>query len=170
MTNTDYERLIHEAEQVATLAHKGQTYDIFPYVHHVRDVVNILIRFGYVGKYLCGAWLHDTIEDTTITYNKVKRVFGEEFAELVLAVTDPCDVRSRKEKKAIVYPRIKANPDALIVKLADRIANVEHGIRMGNKDKTKMYRDEYPEFRSTLKVEGHADTMWDHLDALFEIK
>jgi len=159
--------LNEEAKMVAIEAHSGLMYDIYPYHKHLQDVVDILIRFGYDNQmFIQGGWLHDTIEDTTITYNKINKAFGTKVAEIVLAVTDPCDVRSRKEKKARVYPKLQANPDALIVKLADRIANVEHGLRMDTRDKTEMYVKEYPEMKAKLKVEGHADAMWAHLDTL----
>lgn len=160
----DYEKLVKEAEMVSLLAHKNQIYDIFPYEKHLQDVVDILKSFGFINEYECAGRLHDTVEDTNLTYSKIKKVFGEEIAEMVLAVTDPIDVRNRKEKKAVVYEKLKKFPKAIIIKLADRIANTKHSIRMGNKDKTYMYKTEYEDFRSNLYVAGQADEMWNYLD------
>jgi (p)ppGpp synthase/HD superfamily hydrolase len=154
------EKVYSEAKMVAFLAHKGHTYDIFPYEKHLEDVVDIVKKFGYSGKYIVGAYLHDTIEDANLSYNKIKKAFGLDVAEIVFAVTDELG-RNRKEKKEKTYPKIKSNPDALVVKLADRIANVEHGIR-----KTKMYKEEFAEFRNELFVEGQCVKMWDYLEKL----
>lgn len=160
----NYEKLVREAEMVALVAHKNQPYDIFPYEKHLRDVVEILKAFGFINEYECAGFLHDVIEDANLTYSKIKKVFGEEIAEMVLAVTDPIDVRNRKEKKAVVYEKLKKFPKAIIIKLADRIANTKHSIRMGNKDKTPMYKSEYEDFRSNLYTAGQADDMWQYLD------
>jgi len=142
--------LLAEAQMVAEAVHKNQMYDIFPYTKHLIDVVNILKNAGYPIIVLIGAWLHDSIEDGSLTYNKIKRAFGEVVAELVLAVSDPSDVRNRKEKKRIVYEKLDRYPEAKPIKIADRLANVRHSCRMGNKDKYDMYKKEHEEFR--LKV------------------
>jgi (p)ppGpp synthase/HD superfamily hydrolase len=52
---------------------------------------------------------------------------------------------SRIQKHEIQYPKIATDPFAVIVKLADRIANIETG------GKIEMYRKEYKFFRNTLK-------------------
>lgn len=165
MTN-NYEKLVREAEMVALLAHKNQSYDIFPYEKHLRDVVEILKTFGFINEYECAGWLHDVIEDANLTYGKIKKVFGEEIAEMVLAVTDPIDVRNRKEKKAVVYEKLKKFPKSIIIKLADRIANTKHSVRMGNKDKTQMYKGEYAGFKESLYIVGQAEEMWNYLDGI----
>lgn len=166
---TDYTQLIEEAKMVAFLTHKNQTYDIFPYEKHIKDVVKVLIDHGYSGDDIIGGYLHDGIEDGDLTYNKILKAFGYNVAEIVLAVTDPSDVRNRKEKKIIVYTKIKAYPKATPTKVADRIANVAHGIRMGNHDKTKMYYKEAPEFREALYIEGEHEQLWATLDNLMAI-
>ena len=161
-----YEQLYKEAEMVALLAHKGQTYDIYPYEKHLRDVVAILKKHGFSGAILVAGWLHDTIEDTTITYSKLKNAFGKEIAEIVFAVTDELG-RNRKERKEKTYPKIRScGNSAIIVKLADRIANLEHSIRMGNNQKD-MYQEEYKTFWSSLYIQGTpAEPLWDQLEEI----
>lgn len=163
-----YEQLYVEAEMVALLAHKGQTYDIYPYEKHLRDVVNVLKKHGFSGAILVAGWLHDTIEDTTLTYNKLKNAFGIEVAEIVFAVTDELG-RNRKERKQKTYPKIRARGvDAIIVKLADRIANIEHSLRMGNSE-MEMYKKEYQDFRRELYFqETAAEPLWNYLDELIK--
>jgi guanosine-3',5'-bis(diphosphate) 3'-pyrophosphohydrolase len=162
----NYDELYKEARLVAQVAHSGQIYDIYPYSKHLEDTVNVIKRFGYAGDYIIAAYLHDSIEDGNLTYNKIKKAFGENVAELVLAVTDPSDIRSRKEKKDRVYQKILSYPNSLIIKLADRIANVEHATRFANTQKLKMYKEEYAEFKDKLTIGSFCNPMWNHLDTL----
>lgn len=47
------EKMYREARMVAVRAHSSQTYDeVFPYEKHLDDVVDVLKRFGYSGKYI----------------------------------------------------------------------------------------------------------------------
>lgn len=162
-TNKIYE----EARLVAIQAHGNQTYDgIFPYVKHLDDVVAVLKRFGFSGKYIVGGYLHDSIEDGAISYNKIKSYFGYEPAEMVFLVTDEMG-RNRKEKKEKTLPKTGSHIDGIILKLADRIANIEHG------GKVDMYKKEYKEFCKYLRHEGQGEqveAMWECLDKLLGIK
>lgn len=163
----NYEKLYREAEMIATLIHEGQRYDIFPYKKHLEDVRDILIKFGFSGDILIAGWLHDGFEDTYLSYNKIKTVFGTNVADIIFAVTDELG-RSREEKKKKTYPKIReCGFQAIVVKLADRIANTEHSKRMLNASKIKMYKDEYPSFRKELFSPGtEADALWEYLDKL----
>lgn len=154
-----------EARMVAVKAHSNQSYDdIFPYEKHLDDVVDVLKRFGFSGKYIVAGYLHDTMEDNGLSFNKIKKHFGEEVAEMVYCVTDE-QGRIRKEKKEKTLPKTASNPDAIILKLADRIANIQHG------GKVDMYLKEYQEFKGALYLNTPADgkAMWEHLDILLGI-
>jgi (p)ppGpp synthase/HD superfamily hydrolase len=154
------EKIYNEARLVAEENHSGQKYDgMFPYTKHLDDVVNVLKSFGYSGKYIVAGYLHDAIEDTTISYNDIKDYFGVEVAEIVYCVTDELG-RNRKERKEKTLPKIASNPDAIIVKLADRIANIKHG------GKVTMYAKEHSEFKSYLYKPGLCDDMWESLESL----
>ena len=159
-TDKDYK----EARMVSIQAHGNQTYDsVFPYHKHLDDVIDVIRRFGFSGKYIVAAALHDIIEDTALSYNKVKKYFGLEVAEMVYCVTDELG-RDREEKKIKTLPKTASNPDAIIIKLADRIANIEHG------GKIDMYAREYHQFKGALFLNTPKDglPMWDHLDKLLK--
>ena len=50
------EKDFREARMVSIQAHGNQTYDgIFPYHKHLDDVVDVLKRFGFSGKYIIAA-------------------------------------------------------------------------------------------------------------------
>ncbi|MCP4521022.1 MAG: bifunctional (p)ppGpp synthetase/guanosine-3',5'-bis(diphosphate) 3'-pyrophosphohydrolase [Cytophagales bacterium] len=155
--------MIDEARLVAIHIHGNQNYDnIFPYEKHLADVVRILEDFNYTGKYLIAGWLHDSIEDGAISYNKIKNYFGLEVAEMVYAVSDELG-RNRKEKKEKTYPKIRHNPDAVVIKLADRIANIQHG------GKIEMYQKEYQDFKNNLYLPGIGESLWNKLESLLKL-
>lgn len=161
------EKLVRDAFFIAERAHLNQTYDeIFPYMKHIHDVVDVLKRFGFNNnKIIIGAILHDSIEDDALTYNKIKRHFGEEIAEIVYCVTDESG-RNRQEKKKKTLPKTATNQDAIVIKLGDRIANIEHG------GKIDMYKQEYSEFKGMLYLNSPSDAkpMWEHLESLLNEK
>jgi (p)ppGpp synthase/HD superfamily hydrolase len=160
------EKNYKEARMVSIQAHGNQTYDdVFPYSKHLDDVVDVLKRFGFSGKYIVAGYLHDIIEDTALSYNKVKKHFGPEVAEMVYCVTDELG-RNRAEKKEKTLPKTASNADAIIVKLADRIANIEQG------GKINMYREEYDVFHQFLFARTPDDgrDMWRHLEKLLKLQ
>lgn len=160
------DKMLEEALLVSEMAHRNQKYDeIFPYMKHINDVIGVLKRFGFnSNKMLISAALHDIIEDTSLSYNKVKKHFGLEVAEMVYCVTDELG-RDRKEKKEKTLPKTASNPDAIILKLGDRIANIEHG------GKIDMYAKEHSEFKGALFLNTPADgkAMWEHLETLLNV-
>lgn len=156
------EKTYKEARMVGVKAHSNQSYDeIFPYEKHLDDVVDVLKRFGFSGKFIVAGFLHDGIEDDGLSFNDIKKHFGLEVAQMVYDVTDE-QGRTRVEKKEKTLPKTAGNPDAIIVKLADRIANIEHG------GKIDMYAEEYNQFKGALYLNTPADgkPMWDHLEVL----
>lgn len=159
---------VKNAEMLARHWHREQTYDLFPYAKHLQDVVATLKAFCITTPDLeCAGWCHDALEDRGISYSDIKSVLGQNVAEIVYAVTDELG-RNRKEKKAKTYPKIIANPSALLVKLADRIANVEHGLRFGG-GKVQMYAKEQSDFEHALLQENCSDEarqMFGHLRRL----
>jgi (p)ppGpp synthase/HD superfamily hydrolase len=160
------EKHVREARLVAIKAHGSQSYDdIFPYEKHLDDVVAVMKRFGFDSyEYICAAYLHDSIEDGALSYNKIKRHFGFEVAELVFCVTDE-EGRDRKEKKAKTLPKTASNPKAIHLKLGDRVANIEHG------GKIDMYAKEYEDFREALyHHDPEAEAIWSHLTQLLRKK
>ncbi len=147
----------------ATVKHAGQTYSSgLPYTHHLAAVEQVLRRFGVTDENLLTAsWLHDVIEDTETKRKEVEEMFGAEVARLVHAVTNE-EGANRKIRHALTYPKIReAGPNAVRLKLADRIANVEAG---GNL--VGMYKKEHEDFKRALFSAGQNEDMWTHLETL----
>jgi len=151
---------VQEARIYAIKKHGSQEYgDGVPYFHHLDDTVDVLIEHGFVDeKYLIGGYLHDTIEDTEATYNKLKELFGVEVAEMVFSVTDPLGTyKNRKDKKRFVYSKIRKNVDGAVLKLADRIANVRRSVKMKSKQ-LKMYLKEHDSFMTGISTVENTKT------------
>lgn len=154
---------VKDAETFAVQAHIDQKYGDAPYETHLRHAVRVLEEAGFGEEAILktATWLHDTVEDTEISIQEIERRFGPEVKDIVWRVTDEPGA-NRKERKLKTYPKIKGHRGATIVKLCDRIANVESS--KSNPQKLTMYLKEYPDFRAHLWVPGIADALWDRLD------
>lgn len=160
-------KMRHRAVLFATEAHKGQRYGEHPYTFHLLETAKVAKKHDLSLEVVMSCWLHDTIEDTTVSYHDIKKGFGDQIAEIVYAVTDESG-RNRKERKEKTYPKIQANEQALQVKLCDRIANVSHALETQSRH-LKMYLKEHPEFRGALwseQAEPVTLRLWDQLDQL----
>lgn len=159
---------VKEAAYLAISLHGMQNYDGFPYYYHLEQVVDVLEEFGFTDdKYKIAGYLHDVMEDTAISYNDIKKQFGEEIAEIVFCVTDELG-RNRKERKEKTYPKIASNPDAIIIKLADRIANIRNSMSKGH-SMGDAYLKEHETFFNALyneRSEPAVLKMWVRLSGL----
>ena len=147
-----------DARRFAEAAHADQRYGEAPYVTHLSAVRAVLGDFGHGGPLAVAAWLHDVVEDTAVTRDEVEARFGAEVAALVWAVTGVG--ATRKERNASAYEKIRAHPPAAVLKLADRIANVEASRTVP--EKLEKYRAEWGAFHAHLGQLGEA-RMWARL-------
>ena len=86
------------------------------------------------------AILHDTIEDTDVTYNDLKNEFGTKVADAVNALSRNEDVDYYKQIPDCVE-RIKKQPrEVAIVKLADRLFNIRERYKLWTKDRQDKYK------------------------------
>ena len=174
--------LISEATHYAIKQHGNQKYGRKPYHVHLFDVVSVLRRFYDWSELpqpmVDAAWMHDVIEDTDKTYEEISFLFGAKTADLVFAVTNESG-DNRKERHKKTYIKIRETDQAIILKLADRIANIEQSIsfnRVGRRPHNLffMYLKEWDDFQFELRgrCSGEsliATAMWNHLDMLFEL-
>jgi (p)ppGpp synthase/HD superfamily hydrolase len=80
--------LIQRAFRLAEEAHRGQKrLSGEPYINHCLAVAIILADLQVPPEVIAAGLLHDTVEDTDITLNQLKRDFGETIATLVDGVT-----------------------------------------------------------------------------------
>jgi len=98
------------------------------------------------------AILHDVIEDTDTTFNEIKLQFGEPIANGVQALTKNELLPSKKERMVDSLKRInKLQKEVGLVKLADRITNLQEPPRYWNLDKVSKYLNEAKNISESLK-------------------
>ncbi len=104
------------AETIARAAHAGQVDKTgAPYIDHPRRVAARV----EADEAQAVAWLHDVVEDTTVTLDELAEQFPASVVEAV-------DVLTRRDGDGDgYYVRVRANPLALVVKLADIADNTD---------------------------------------------
>ncbi len=101
-----------------------------PFITHLLEVVNILADLKLDGVCLASGMLHDVVEDTGTTVERVREVFGPEIARIVEGVTkiSRLEVMDSEERHAEnLRKMILAMVDdirVVLVKLADRLHNM----------------------------------------------
>ena len=100
--------------------------DASPYINHPIALVEILVNEGGIDDYktLCGALLHDTVEDTETTASELETHFGPAIAAIVVEVTDDKTMAKAARKQAQIEHAPHLSERAKVVKLADKIANL----------------------------------------------
>lgn len=89
------------------------------------------------------ALLHDTLEDTETEFSELAEKFGEKVALGVRALTKDSNLISKKEKMTDSLYRInQLEKEVGMVKLADRITNLQEPPKHWEKDKIKKYGHE----------------------------
>jgi guanosine-3',5'-bis(diphosphate) 3'-pyrophosphohydrolase len=123
---------INRAFQYAYDGHNGQNRKSGePYITHPLHVAIYLCELNFDKETIAAALLHDLIEDTEISYDDIKKEFGEEVADIVDGVTklDKIKYSTNEEAKADAIRKmvIAMSKDirVLILKLADRLHNIQ---------------------------------------------
>ncbi|MEG8222998.1 bifunctional (p)ppGpp synthetase/guanosine-3',5'-bis(diphosphate) 3'-pyrophosphohydrolase [Sphingomonas sp. HH69] len=101
-----------------------------PYFSHPIEVAGILTDFHLDDQTIVTALLHDTIEDTLVTYEEIEAAFGKDVARMVDGVTKLSKIEAMSENERAAENLRKfllAMSDdirVLLVKLADRLHNM----------------------------------------------
>lgn len=137
-------------------AHGDQTHgEGRPYAAHLVEAHAIAHDFELPETIRVAALLHDVLEDTPVSFETLSDRFGRPVALLVEAVTGRG--KNRKARNENAYQKIEWEaPAAVLLKLCDRIANVE-AARAGNgASYLDLYRREQEAFapRMTQAFEG----------------
>ncbi|HEX2592614.1 MAG TPA: bifunctional (p)ppGpp synthetase/guanosine-3',5'-bis(diphosphate) 3'-pyrophosphohydrolase, partial [Rhizomicrobium sp.] len=125
------EALLNKAYVYAMQAH-GKQFRASgdPYFAHPLEVAAILTDLKLDVESIVTALLHDTVEDTYVTIEDIKREFGDEIASLVDGVTklSQLELFSERTKQAENFRKLmlamSEDIRVLLVKLADRLHNM----------------------------------------------
>ena len=120
--------VVERAFIAAETAHRGQLRKSGdPYITHPVAVAEILVEFGLDPATIAAALLHDTVEDTNYSSEKLREEFGDEVATLVEGVTklDRLTYGPTAEAETVRKMVVAMAKDirVLVIKLADRLHN-----------------------------------------------
>ena len=102
----------------------------FPYVIHVLEAMEIVASMTNDPELLAAAALHDTVEDTDVTLEDLRREFGDRVAAIVCNESDVMtegkseEESWRSRKQAAIDRLAKAPRDSKIVALGDKLSNM----------------------------------------------
>ncbi|MEU9609177.1 HD domain-containing protein [Streptomyces sp. NPDC048057] len=121
--------LLHRAYLLAESSHRGQFRKSGePYITHPLAVTLILAELGAETTTLTASLLHDTVEDTEVTLDQVRREFGAEVGYLVDGVTklEKVDYGAAAEPETFRKMLVATGNDVRVmsIKLADRLHNM----------------------------------------------
>ena len=102
----------------------------FPYIVHPMEAVEIVATMTSDQELLAAAALHDTVEDTDVTVDRLREEFGARIASLVASESDTFQEGVSEEdswhdrKRAAINRLASASHDAKIVALGDKLSNM----------------------------------------------
>ncbi len=137
--------LVKNAYELAKKAHAGQKRESgVPYICHPVSVAKIVYDLGMDAETICGALLHDVVEDTNVKLEEIKEKFGEEIGLIVDGLTKI----QALEKEDVKFSEIETirkmifamaqDVRVIIVKLADRLHNMRTLGSFGNEERRKQ--------------------------------
>ena len=140
--------LLKLAHEVAKKAHRGQarkTGD--PYISHPTMVAYMLADYGLDTATVAAAFLHDTVEDTSLTLEEIARLFGSGITQLIDGVTKLDRVRfsNREQAQAATIRKMVVamarDVRVLIIKLFDRLHNVRTVHALSDEKQRRVARE-----------------------------
>ncbi|MBT3791898.1 MAG: bifunctional (p)ppGpp synthetase/guanosine-3',5'-bis(diphosphate) 3'-pyrophosphohydrolase [Rhodospirillales bacterium] len=167
------EELINRAYVYAMKAHGSQTRASGdPYFSHPLEVAGILTSMKLDQNSIVTALLHDTIEDTVATPEKIEELFGEEIARLVDGVTklSQIELQSDHTQEAENFRKLllamSEDIRVLLVKLADRLHNMRTLKYIKNPDKRRRIAKETADIYAPLAERIGLHNVKDELEDL----
>ena len=164
---------LNKAYSFALEAHQNQKREEgVPYIIHPVAVAKILTELKLDSATITTGLLHDTIEDTNVTYETVKKEFGEEVANLVEGVTkisaleDKASDDSKAENFRKLILATSKDIRVLLVKLADRLHNMRTIQFVKDKDKIIRKAKETMEIYAPLADRMGMNRIRDELEDL----
>ena len=123
--------LIRKGYEFSAKAHSGQYRESRkPYLEHCLEVAFILAEQHLDSATIAAGLLHDVVEDTDVTIEKIREEFDDEIAELVDGVTKIGELKFKSlEEEQVEYFRkmllsMAKDIRVIIIKLADRLHNM----------------------------------------------
>lgn len=138
-----YTPKIQKAIQTAIQYHTGQFRkgkDV-PYIIHPFGVGLILSLVSKNENIICAGILHDTLEDTDLTKENLKQMFGQEVFKIVNDLTEQNKSLPWAERKRLALEHVKnMSQDSILVKSADVLHNLTDQINDYKNEGEAMFK------------------------------
>lgn len=124
--------VIIRAKRFARDAHAGMYVDTIsgdkkPQLEHLQEVADLVWASGGTDDEVAAAWLHDSVEDTSVTIHDIKEQFGEIISMIVEDLSDTDEIKDlpilERKRKQSEHITTKSN-SAKIIKIADQTSNI----------------------------------------------
>lgn len=140
--------MVKKATEYAAEQHLGQTRKDeanTPYINHPIALANLLTDYAGITdtNVIVAALLHDTVEDTGTTVEDIEELFGTKIRDIVIEVTDDKSLPSPERKRLQIEHASKISYEAKLVKLADKICNLQDIIASPPKKWSLLRKQEY---------------------------
>jgi (p)ppGpp synthase/HD superfamily hydrolase len=142
----EFSKKVHKGQYRKGKTEKGEKIEYFTHPKSVAKIVEKIKKSKRIKDIIAAAYLHDVVEDQNITFNEIKKEFGELVTSLVKELTsDEEKIKLLGKEKYLSEKILNMSNWALIIKLADRLHNVQDIPKMyiyGN-DKEKKWSKNY---------------------------
>ncbi len=163
--------IIIKAYEIADKAHGGQCrMSGEPYISHPLSVAVILVDLGMDLETVTAAILHDVVEDTDVSIDEIKKLFGGDVANIVEGVTKigkiPFSTKEEQQAENVRKMLLAMAEDVrvIITKLADRLHNMRTLAAMPEqkqRDKARETMEVYAPIAHRLGISAIKDELED---------
>ena len=118
--------MIQKAAKFATKAHEGAVRkgSHLPYIVHPMEVGMIVSLMTKDSEVIAAAYLHDVIEDAGVTYEELRKQFGDRVAQLVQGESEDKSKTWKERKQATIDHMKYAKKEERLIAFADKLSNL----------------------------------------------
>ena len=126
-----------------------------PYINHPIALTSVLALEAKITDetVLVAALLHDTVEDTSASFEELEGVFGSSITGIVRELSDDKSLPKSERKRLQIEHARHASTEAKCVKLADKICNVRDITHDPPADWPDERRQEYLDWAESVVAE-----------------
>jgi GTP pyrophosphokinase len=168
-------RSLEQAYLVAERAHEGQRRRSGePYIEHPLAVATILADLRLDTRTLEAALLHDTVEDTDVTLERIEAEFGEEVRRIVDGLTKLERLESRTRELAQaenvrkMMVAVAGDIRVLLIKLADRLHNMRTLVALPPQKQRRIATETLELYAPLANRLGVQEMKWELEDLAFK--
>ena len=132
----NYSKIVIKALEYAAFYHKKEVRKgtKTPYIVHPVEVAMILKESSLEEEIIAAGMLHDILEDTGVTPDKLRAEFGEEILRLVLGASEELEDREgtgwkKRKEHTIEFLKEEADFKVKAIACADKLSNARSTLR-----------------------------------------